>query len=82
MNVTSCDLPVEKNENRSVNTHIKTTRMKKRRGKGKRKRGKEVRSFHTIYVYVKTSKEVSYKGRTDSAIESMQAPPASILFPV
>ena len=52
----SCDLSEEEeNENRSVNTHIKTTRVKKKRGKGKR--GKEVRSFHNLYIYGNTLEE-------------------------
>ena len=75
--VPSCDLPVEKNENRSVNTHIKTTRMKKRLGK-------EVSTAFPIIYVIKVEENIkaSYKGHADFAIQSMQAPPVSIVFPV
>ena len=75
--VPSCDLPGEKNENRSVNTHIKTTRMKKRLGK-------EVSTAFPIIYVIKVEENIkaSYKGHADFAIQSMQAPPASIVFPV
>ena len=76
----SCDLPVEKNENRNVNTHIKITRMNKKR------LGKEVSTaFPVPIIYVIKVEEnikASYKGHADFAIQSMQAPPASIVFPV
>ena len=73
----SCDLPGEKNESRSVNTHIKTTRMKKRLGK-------EVSTAFPIIYVIKVEENIkaSYKGHADFAIQSMQAPPASIVFPV
>ena len=76
--MTSCDLPVEKNENRSVNTHIKTTRMNKKR------LGKEVSTAFPIIYVIKVEENIkaSYKGHADFAIQSMQAPPASIVFPV
>ena len=75
--VSSFDLPGEKNENRSVNTHIKTTRMKKRLGK-------EVSTAFPIIYVIKVEENIkaSYKGHADFAIQSMQAPPASIVFPV
>ena len=73
--VPSCDLPVEKNESRSVN--IKTTRMKKRLGK-------EVSTAFPIIYVIKVEENIkaSYKGHADFAIQSMQAPPASIVFSV
>ena len=71
-------LPEEKNGNESVNTHKDNENEKE-----KKKGSTHVYIYHYIrYIKVEENTKVSYKGRTDSAIESMQAPPALILFPV
>ena len=74
----SRDLPEEKNGNESVNTH------KDNENEEEKKKGSThvYISLYTLYKSRRKHKAISYKGRTDSAIESMQAPPASIVFPV
>ena len=70
----SCGLSEERMKT-EVRIHIKTKRMKK----GLRK---ELARFTHYSHIVEENKTVSYKSQTDSAIQSMQAPPASIVFPV
>ena len=78
----SRDLSKEKNDNESVNTH-RDNENEEENKKGKREKEVSTRISHCIrYIKVEENTKLSYKGRTDSAIESMQAPPASMLLPV
>ena len=78
----SRDLSEEKNDNGSVNTH-KENENEEENKKGKRERAQVSTAFPIIYVIkVEENIKASYKGHADFAIQSMQAPPASIVFPV